>query len=46
MSVADGRAKGVTGGGAVPPPDAPRETAQPIDIDAIRQHACGRRFYS
>ena len=39
MSVADGRAKGVTGGGAAPPPDAPRETAQPIDIDAIYQHA-------
>src|SRR3990167_1595093 len=35
MSVADGRAKGVTGGGAVPPPDAPRETAQPLQHETI-----------
>jgi len=31
MSVADGRSKGVVGGaGVAPPPDAPQETAQPI----------------
>lgn len=34
MSVADGRDRGVTGGGAVPPPDAPIEITQPLRPDA------------
>lgn len=36
MSIEAGRAKGVQGGGAAPPPDAPVETAQPLQADAIR----------
>ena len=36
MTVADARAKGVVGGaGAVPPPDAPQETAQPLQPSTV-----------